>query len=86
MQYEQDAWVENARSNAADINDIVAAFEAILQYNALFYERLPEQNWQRTGWNDGNEVSVADLFQGFIRHVQNHLGQIDRTKAAFAQR
>jgi hypothetical protein len=82
--YEQDAWVANAKSNETNIEDILSAFQAILLYNALFYERLSEEDWTKKGVNGDKEVSIADLFQGFISHVNIHLAQIDRNKAALA--
>lgn len=81
--YDQDAWVDSSRANETSITDILHAFESIVRYNALFFGRLAEADWSRTGVNQDKEVSVADLFHGFIRHVNIHLAQIDRTKAAF---
>lgn len=76
--YDQDAWVASSRANQSELRDILLAFDAILAYNALFYKRLTEEQWERKGNNNGKELSVADLFQGFIRHVQTHLLQIQR--------
>lgn len=83
--YEQDAWVSSSRTNQASFHDIIRAFDALLAYNALFYERLTEEDWSRKGLHNGQEVSVAELFQGFIRHVNLHLAQIVRTKAGIPQ-
>lgn len=82
--YEQDTWVASSKSNETNIEDILSAFHAILLYNALFYERLSEEDWAKNGLNGDKEVSIADLFQGFISHVNIHLAQIDRNKAALA--
>ncbi|OCT12112.1 hypothetical protein A8709_30125 [Paenibacillus pectinilyticus] len=76
--YDQDSWVASSRANESNIADILAAFDAISSYNALFYERLTEEQWERKGNNNGKEVSIDDLFHGFIRHVQIHLSQIQR--------
>jgi hypothetical protein len=81
--YDQDAWVSSSYSNQASLHDIISAFEALLAYNSLFYERLTQEDWNRKGLNNGKEVSVAELFEGFIRHVHTHLVQIERTKAAY---
>lgn len=76
--YDQDAWVESSRANQVEISDILLAYDAVLAYNSLFYERLTEEQWERKATNNGTELSVADLFHGFIRHVQTHLSQIQR--------
>ncbi|CAN7409976.1 DinB family protein [Paenibacillus sp. LjRoot56] len=76
--YDQDAWVASSRANQTELSDILLVFDAILAYNALFYGRLTDEQWERKGNNNGKEISIADLFQGFIRHVQTHLLQIGR--------
>ncbi|WNR43088.1 DinB family protein [Paenibacillus roseipurpureus] len=82
--YEQDAWVSSTKANQSDLKDILAAFDAVLAYNALFYERLTDDQWERKGLNQGKELTISDLFQGFIRHVQVHLAQIQRNLDALA--
>ncbi|MEW9702702.1 DinB family protein [Paenibacillus sp. SI8] len=76
--YDQDAWVATSRANESSFEHILLAFDAILAYNALYYDRLTQEQWEQKGLNNGKEVSVTDLFQGFIRHVNIHLAQIQR--------
>ncbi|NQX68570.1 DinB family protein [Paenibacillus alba] len=76
--YDQDAWVASSRANESSFEEILLAFDAILAYNARYYERLKPEQWEHKGLNNGKEVSAADLFQGFIRHVNIHLAQIQR--------
>jgi hypothetical protein len=76
--YNQDSWVSQTKSNEADIADSLIAFEAILTYNVLLYSRISEEDWHKKTIHDGKEFSITDLFQGFIRHVQIHLAQINR--------
>ncbi|MCU6796502.1 DinB family protein [Paenibacillus sp. WQ 127069] len=82
--YDQDAWVADSRANETSIAEILSAFQAILHYNALFYERLTEADWSKKGLNGEKEVTISDLFQGFINHVNIHVRQIDRNKAAWS--
>jgi hypothetical protein len=82
--YDQDAWVARARSNDGDIEDILGTLESVIRYNALFYERLSAEDWGKSGVLDSKTVTVFDLFQGFFRHIDIHLAQIDRTKAAYS--
>lgn len=77
--YHQDAWVSSSHANQSALQDILHAFDAALAYNALFYERLTPEQWEKKGLNNGKEISVSDLFQGFIRHVNIHIAQIKRT-------
>ncbi|MNI19847.1 DinB superfamily protein [compost metagenome] len=76
--YNQDAWVASSKANQTSFEDILLAFDAILAYNTLYYERLTEEQWDYKVLNNGKEISIADLFHGFIRHVHTHLAQIQR--------
>ncbi|WP_336773765.1 DinB family protein [Paenibacillus sp. MMO-58] len=82
--FNQDLWVSGQHSNDGNASDILNAFWALLQYNGLLFGRLSEQDLDKTGINfKGETVRVRDIIQGFTKHVQNHLGQIDRIKAAY---
>ncbi|RTE07854.1 DinB family protein [Paenibacillus whitsoniae] len=76
--YAQDDWIASTHANDATLADSLDAFDAILAYNALVYGRLAEAQWARAAFHNGKDVSVDDLFQSFIRHVQTHLAQIQR--------
>ncbi|WP_152401431.1 DinB family protein [Paenibacillus cellulositrophicus] len=79
--YNQDKWVSSARSNQSSLSDILTAFDALLTYNKLFYERLSDADWSKSGPNQDQTVSVSELFEGFIRHVHTHIAQIERVRA-----
>jgi hypothetical protein len=82
--YDQDAWVADSKANETSLEESLSAFQAILLYNSLFYERLSEADWNKRGLNGEKEVTISELFQGFINHVNIHLRQIDRNKAGLA--
>ncbi|MDO7908009.1 DinB family protein [Paenibacillus sp. JX-17] len=83
--FAQDAWVSGQYSNEGNANEILNAFRAILHYNRLLLERLNDEDLAKTGVNSkGERVSVSDIVAAFTRHVQNHLGQIQRIKQAAA--
>jgi len=83
--FAQDEWVENQHTNAGSAEDILAFFQAQLRYNGLLLRRLEPHEWEKSGVNaQGNTVSIADIVRGFSAHVDRHLGQIDRIKAAQA--
>ncbi|OZB95374.1 DinB family protein [Paenibacillus sp. XY044] len=79
--YNQDAWVSSSRANQGSLSDILTAFDGLLTYNALFYGRISEADWSKTGPNQGQTISVSELFEGFIRHVRTHIAQIERIRA-----
>ncbi|MBU5348081.1 DinB family protein [Paenibacillus lautus] len=83
--FNQDAWVNGQYSNEGRAEDMLEAFRALLHYNSLLLRRLSGADTAKTGINvKGETVSVSDIVNGFTRHVQNHLGQIERIKLAAA--
>ncbi|TVX96441.1 DinB family protein [Cohnella terricola] len=77
--FNQDFWVEGQRANAGRTSDILAAFQGLLLYNSLLFQRLTEADWNKTGVNfKGHTVTVAAIAQSFIDHVGHHIGQIER--------
>lgn len=83
--FNQDAWVSGQYSNEGRAVDLLDIFHALLHYNSLLLRRLGAADAAKTGVNPkGDTVSVSDIVSGFTRHVQNHLGQIERIKLAAA--
>lgn len=84
--FDQDRWVAGQRSNDGNAADILNAFWALLQYNGLLFGRLSEGDFDKSGVNfKGESVRVRDIIAGFTKHVQNHLGQIERIKTAYGE-
>lgn len=81
--FEQDAWVSGQYANEGEFGTILDAYHAFLYYNALLLSRLNAEDTAKTGVNfKGEAVSITDLINGFISHVDKHLGQISRIKQA----
>lgn len=83
--FEQDNWVSGQNTNAGSAANILALFGALLRYNGLLLRRLTEADWQKTAINQkGDTVRAGDIVAGFTKHVHHHIGQIERTKQAYA--
>ncbi|MBP1964682.1 DinB family protein [Paenibacillus aceris] len=81
--FDQDPWVSGAKANEGSANDILAVFQALLLYNHLLFQRLSAEDWVKTGINfKGQILSLTDVVQSFVAHVQVHLAQISRIKKA----
>lgn len=81
--FNQDAWVSGQYANAGNAADILELFHGLLQYNGLLLGRLRPADWEKSGVNfKGDTVRITDIVTGFAAHVQRHLGQIERIKAA----
>jgi hypothetical protein len=81
--FNQDAWVSGQLANEEDVQHIVAAAHAFVYYNSLLFKRIPASDWDRTAVNfKGESVSLSTIVKAFVTHVNGHLGQIRRIKAA----
>lgn len=81
--FRQDAWIAGQLANEGSAADVLTAFRALAAYNALLLRRLPAADWDKAGVNaKGETVTLQSVVRGFVSHVRNHLGQIDRIKLA----
>lgn len=79
--FSQDPWVAGQQANEGSVTDILNVFKALLHYNSLLFQRLSEEDWEKTGTNwKGDTVSLSAIIHSFIAHVQTHLAQIERIK------
>lgn len=85
--FDQDPWVNSAKANQGSSSDILAIFQALLVYNHLLFQRLDVTDWEKTGVNfKGQVLTLRDVVQSFVAHVQHHLGQIARITQALEAR
>jgi hypothetical protein len=81
--FNQDTWVSGQYANSGNVADVLQAFHALLLYNSLLLSRLDAADLKKTGVNaKGETVAITDIVEGFTRHVQRHLEQINRIKQA----
>ncbi|OME64699.1 hypothetical protein BSK65_27255 [Paenibacillus odorifer] len=79
--FNQDAWVSGQYANSGNASDNLELFRSLLYYNSLLFERLSEEDWEKSGINfKGETVKISDIVHGFTGHVERHLGQIERIK------
>ncbi|MUT67197.1 DinB family protein [Paenibacillus sp. NEAU-GSW1] len=84
--FNQDRWVSGQYGNEGAAAEILDAFQSFLLYNSQLFSRLNEADWAKTGINfKGDTVSIAAAIQGFINHVERHIGQINRIKDAYSK-
>ncbi|MBB6675142.1 DinB family protein [Cohnella nanjingensis] len=81
----QDAWVAGQRANETEAADVLEAFRALVAYHVLLLRRLPDADWDRSAVNfKGETVTLRQVVRAFAVHTHNHVGQIERIKAACA--
>lgn len=82
--FSQDPWVAGQKANEGNAEDFLDAFRALLVHNGQLFFRLTDEDWAKTGVNfRGETVTLSAIVQGFIDHLQRHLGQIERIKNGF---
>ena len=81
--YDEGAWALLSDGSSADLSDSLALLKALHARWILFWENLPEDAWQRTGWHPvGGAVTLARQLELYVEHGEAHLEQIRRTLAA----
>lgn len=79
--FAQDPWVAGQYGNEGSAQEILQLFGALLQYNHLLYARLRPADWQKTGVNfRGETLTLVQVIDAFIQHVELHVAQIQRVK------
>lgn len=85
--FDQDPWVSSTKANEGLAADILVLFQSLLVYNHALFGRLSAEDWDKTGVNfKGQTVTLRDVVQSFVAHVQVHLAQIVRIKSALEVR
>lgn len=85
--FDQDSWVSSSKANESSAWEILTLFQSLLVYNHALFGRLQAEDWEKTGVNlKGQTLTLKDVVQSFVAHVQVHLAQIARIKSALETR
>jgi len=71
--FEQDGYIENARSNSRGLSDLLDEFELLRVANVLMFNNLNAADWQRMGVASEKAVSVRALAYIMAGHVTHHV-------------
>lgn len=71
--FEQDDYIENARSNERSFADLLDEFELLRVANVLMFNHMSDADWQRSGTASGVGVSVKALAYIMAGHVIHHV-------------
>ena len=82
--FAHEEWVNVQQFNDTPLTEILDAYEALARYNALLLNQLTEEQWQKYGMKNEEQISISHIIDKFIcNHVQKHLGQIERNKSEY---
>ena len=71
--FEQDGYIENARSNGRRMADLLEEFRLLREANLFFLNNLIEKDWLRMGTASGLPVSVRALAYIMAGHIKHHV-------------
>lgn len=71
--FEQDGYIEYARSNARGIADLIEEFRLLREANMFLLNNLNEEDWLRMGTASGFTVSVRALAHIMAGHITHHV-------------
>jgi hypothetical protein len=81
--YDQDRWAELPDASDADVSASLALLANLHMRWVRFWERLPDDAWQRAGMHPENgAMTLDDILQTYADHGRAHIDQIQRTLAA----
>lgn len=82
--FAHEDWIRSQRLDDVPVAELLEAYDAITRYNGLLLQRLADEDWNKFGMKPNEPISVGHIVDQFIcNHVEKHLGQIERNKAAY---
>lgn len=74
--FDQDVFVDNAKSNDRDFNDLLDEMNTLRKSTIQLYKSFSEEALLRIGVASGNEISVRALGYLFSGHQIHHLNVV----------
>lgn len=71
--FEQDNYIENARSNERSFADLLNEFAALRRANIIAYRHFSDEDWRRTGIANKVEITTRALANIIAGHTTHHL-------------
>lgn len=84
--WDQDAWTKSLGYEKRKISDAMETFRRLRADNYELLKNQPEAAFSRTGiHSERGVITLRDLLQGTAEHAESHVGQIQRTRAAYRE-
>jgi uncharacterized damage-inducible protein DinB len=71
--FEQDIYIENARSNSRTFADMLAEFAALRKANVIAYRHFSDEDWGRVGTANNVEITTRAMAYIAAGHITHHL-------------
>ncbi|GAB7058245.1 MULTISPECIES: DinB family protein [unclassified Paenibacillus] len=87
FKFDPDGWASRLNYSALDMNFYLNLFKMIRESMVPILQQLKEDDWKRTGvHNIAGKLSLRDVVETFVEHVNTHVRQIERNKRTFHER
>lgn len=80
LPFDQDRWTERLHYHQGDLQQYVQLFQLSRSTMAGLLRELPENDWAKTGLKDGEAISITQLVQALVDHVEAHTRTIRRLR------
>lgn len=80
--FDQDIWKRRLHYLFRDLDAAIAQFELVRHGNAELLAQCARDTWERRGiHSSGGPRTLADLLEGAVEHLAEHLAYIDSARA-----
>ncbi len=84
--FDQDAWANSMRYNERDHKPYLELFRLLRENMLTLLDGVTEQQLARAGVHEKNgKVTLESMIRTFSNHVDGHIRQIERVKAAYRE-
>jgi len=81
--FDQDLWAKANFYSNMDYRLYLELFRILRESMIPVLNQVSEEDWQRTGiHNEAGKLTLKDVLQSYVSHVDDHLRQIARVKTA----
>lgn len=81
--YDETLWMERLPVDRLDLNRVGELFRMNRELTASLLRALPDEAFRRDGvHNQRGLVTLADLVEGYVRHLQHHMVFMDAKRRA----
>ncbi len=84
--FNDEAWAENLDYHRRKLSQVIETFRRLRTDNHELLKELPESAFGRVGTHtESGIVSLFDLLKGNTEHVEEHVQELKRTRAAYRE-
>lgn len=85
--FDQDLWADRQDYRNLDHRPYLELFRLLRESMAALLNRIADEDWERAGIHTAaGKLTLRDLVQRYVKHVEDHLRQIERVLTVYRNR